>query len=245
MCANPGYDYEVQFLPGARGIRIVFPMTSVTGICTRSVARAREVVERRDSGKNDVLSLHVTSTLVSESERLESIHGLQKKKIIRGACAHAITTFSCKSFPHRVQTVSPSVPHKHCTGEHTHAVLNVHLRWNDDEEIVRGYCRKDDSPRLHFRTSRGPAVGWDIRTKNEIVLVLPEAICTHLEFGVRRGNVHFSYVPRVAMIPPVRASGRLAWRRSCRLRLPGLVFKQTFIIFSLANFDVSLSFNSR
>lgn len=61
---NSGYDYEVQFLPGARGIRIVFPMTSVKGIYTRSVVRAREVVERRDSGKNDVLSLHVTSTLV-------------------------------------------------------------------------------------------------------------------------------------------------------------------------------------
>lgn len=70
----------------------------------------------------------------------------------------------------------------------------------DDKEIVQGYCREDDSPRLHFRTPRGSAVGWDIGTKKKNVLVLPEAICTHLEFGVRRGNVHLSYVPCVAMI---------------------------------------------
>lgn len=43
-------------------------------------------------------------------------------------------------------------------------------------------------------------LGGTLGQKKKNVLVLPEAICTHLEFGVRRGNVHFSYVPRVAII---------------------------------------------
>lgn len=53
---KPGYDYEAQFLPGTRGIRIVFLMTSVTGICTRSVVLDREVVERYETAAKTTCS---------------------------------------------------------------------------------------------------------------------------------------------------------------------------------------------
>lgn len=183
---KPGYDYQVQFLPGTRGIRLLFLMTSVTDICTRSVVRAREVVERYETAakRRAVIARDINSRLRERKTRICT--RTAEKKLSEGGLllrAHMQSPhFSCKSFPRRVQTVSPSVLHKHCTGEHTHAVLNVRrLRWNDDKEIVQGYCRKDDSPRLHFRTPRGPAVGWDIGTKKKNVLVLPEAICTHPE----------------------------------------------------------------
>lgn len=42
---------------------------------------------------------------------------------------------------------------------------------------------------LHVVLLLGGRLGQKKKKKN--VLVLPEAICTHLEFGVRRGNVHF------------------------------------------------------